>query len=328
MRITLSRLLVKIERRTRPSSASPSRPGEERAPPEEIRRRMSREQRRTSGKPSPTGDRRDSRRTPVKVGGGGPPLVPIAIAGGAIVIIALIVYLVLQAGGGSSSNSYDKAEADTSASIPGTYVVTQGRGHETGLWSKDRPPTPFCPGVEWSGAPAGAASATPAAAASPTPAATTAPGATPTVQKGCYNSNPPSSGEHLAAQANVDIGNGIIIKLPPDPDIYPPEVEIPRDSIAHILEHAGVFVGYNCPSGDTACDNVIEQLKTLVTDRVNNGNDRVVMAHDNDLVSGTIGMSSWTRVYVTRYQDFDLKLAKRFMDTNSCRYDPEGICPR
>jgi hypothetical protein len=287
---------------------------------------MSREQRRSSGKRSSTGDRRDSRRTPVKVGGGGPPLVPIAIAGGAIVIVALIAYLVLQAGGGSSSNAYDKAEADTSTSIPGTYVQSQGRGHETGLWSEGRPPTPFCPGVEWSGAPSSAAAATPAAEASPTSAATTAPNATPTVQTGCYNSNPPSSGEHLAAQNNVDIGNGVVIKLPPDPDIYPPEVEIPRDSIAHILEHAGVFVGYNCPSGDTACDGVVEQLKSLVTDRVNNGNDRVVMAHDSDLVSGTIGMSSWTRVYVAKYQDFDTQLAKRFMDTNSCRYDPESIC--
>ena len=248
-------------------------------------------------------------------------MIPIAVGGGVIIIVALIAYLVLQAGGsGSNLTAFDKAEADTSSSIPGVYVPTQGRGHFSESYVPSRIEQPFCPGVAWSGDP------TPA---SPTPAPTQGagkPAATPTIQVGCHNSNPPSSGKHLNVQNNVDLGGGITGKIPPDPDIYPPAVEIPRDSIAHILEHAGVFVGYNCASGDTACNAVIEQLKSLVTDRINNGGDRIVMAHDNDLVPGTIGMSSWTRVYDLRYQDYNAKEAQRFVDKNSCRYDPEGFC--
>lgn len=252
-------------------------------------------------------------------GGSGLPLVPIGVGGGVLIVVALLVYLILQKGSGPSLTGPDKAEADSSSSIPGVYVPSQGRGHFTGAWTKDRANTPFCLGVQWSGS----SSAAPAATA--TPAATSQPGTTPTVQTGCYNSNPPSSGKHLNVQNNVDVGNGIVIKIPPDPDIYPPSVEVPRDSIAHILEHAGVFLGYNCADGDSACNDVVEQVKSLVTDRIGAG-DRIVMAHDNDLVPGTIGMSSWTRVYDFRYQDYDAKETQRFLDKNSCRYDPEGFC--
>lgn len=261
----------------------------------------------------------------MKVSGGGPPLVPIAVAGGVLIVVALLVYLIVQKGSGSTLSGPEKAEADTSTSVPGVYVPSQGRGHFSGSYVPGRAETPFCPGVQWSGSSSSGASPTPAAAATATPAATK-PGVTPTVQVGCYNSNPPSSGKHLNVQNNVDVGNGIVIKIPPDPDIYPASVEVPRDSIAHILEHAGVFLGYNCADGDSACNDAVEQVKSLVKDRIESGGDRIVMAHDNDLVPGTIGMSSWTRVYAFRYQDYDAKETQRFLDKNSCRYDPEGFC--
>jgi hypothetical protein len=50
------------------------------------------------------------------------------------------------------------------------------------------------------------------------------------------------------------------------------------------------------------------------------------MAHDSDLVEGTIGLSSWTRVYDFKYEDFDKNEVLRFIEKNSCRYDPEGFC--
>ena len=50
------------------------------------------------------------------------------------------------------------------------------------------------------------------------------------------------------------------------------------------------------------------------------------MADDDDLVPGTIGLSSWTRVYVFKSEDYDAAEAQRFMDVNSCRFDPEGFC--
>ena len=288
---------------------------------------MSREPRRPKGNVQPPrGVAPPSRRTPVKVEGGSRlPVLGIGIAGGVLLVVGLLAYLVLQSNSsGSSLVGYEKAEADSSASVPGTYVQSQGRGHYAGGYTTSRPPTPFCAGVAWSGADS-------SAAASPTPtvAATTAPvrpGATPTVPANCYNSNPPSSGKHLNVQNNVDVGGGNVIKIPPDPDIYPSNVEIPRDAVAHILEHAGVFLGYNCASNDLECDRVVQDITKLATDRLENGGDRIVMAHDSDLVPGTIGMSSWTRVLIFKYQDYDAKEVQRFMDKNSCRYDPEGFC--
>jgi hypothetical protein len=298
---------------------------------------MSREQRRLDRKTqarqgAPAGGP-PSRRTPVKVGGGSRfPTMPAAIAGGVILVVALIIYLIIQSNSSATGLSgWEKAEADSSSSIPGTYVPSQGRGHFTGGYTTSRPPTPFCTGVAHSGADTSAAAATPSAEATPTTASgatseATKPNETPTVPTNCYNSNPPSSGKHLNVQQNVDVGNGNIIKIPPDPDVYPPDVEVPRDAIAHILEHAGVFLGYNCKAGDSACDDVVAQITDLVNSRIDNNDDRVTMAHDNDLVEGTIGLSSWTRVYVFNYQDYNKDEVERFIAKNSCRFDPEGFC--
>lgn len=311
---------------------------------------MSREQRRTERKAQRTGTAGGppSRRTPVKVGGGSRfPIVPIAVAGGVLAIILLIVYLIVQSGGTKGVSASDKARLDRSTSIPGTYVEDLGRSHETGGYTPNRAMTPFCDGVAHSGSDASSGSATPdsgsatpqttATVTSPTaegtPAAgsatvsATTPNATPTVPTNCYNSNPPSSGKHLNVQNKVDLGNGFILpRIPPDPNVYPPDVEIPRDAIPHILEHGGVFLGYNCKAGDAACDDVVKQLTDLVNDRIDNHSDRVVMAHDSDLPEGTMGISSWTRVLDQKYQDFNKADFERFIGTNSCRFDPEHLC--
>src|SRR3990172_2749520 len=104
---------------------------------EETDRDMSREQRRRS-KTQPTAGGSAARRTPVKVSGGsGFPVMPVAIGGGAIIVVALLAYLILQSvSGGSNLSGPDKAEADSSSSIPGSFVPSQGRGHYTGSWTK------------------------------------------------------------------------------------------------------------------------------------------------------------------------------------------------
>jgi len=119
----------------------------------------------------------------------------------------------------------ERGERDDSADLPGTFVPSQGRGHfDGGLIGHLM--TPFCTGVPHSDT------------------------SDPEIEietvgpvNRCYLSNLPSSGEHLGVQRNVDLGGGLMINIPPDPDVYPHDIEIPRDSIPHILEHAGVFVG-------------------------------------------------------------------------------------
>ena len=207
--------------------------------------------------------------------------------------------------------------------------------------------TPFCPGVATSESAkltiVGATVATPSGDVTAT-ASTATPEATPTTDVAagshgtvntsptavgnCHTSNPPSSGEHLNVQRNVEVGNGAIINIPPDPDVYPDDVEIPRDAIPHLLEHAGVFVGWNCASGDSACMDAVQKAKDLVNDRIDNHDNRVVLAHDNDLPEGTIGMSSWTRAFDFPASDWDKNKseAEKFISVNSCRFDPEGFC--
>ena len=114
--------------------------------------------------------------------------------------------------------------------------------------------------------------------------------------------------------------------IPPNPAVYPGDIEIPRDAVPHILEHAGVFVGWNCTGGDAACSAVVEKVKGIVDDRIKNDQNRVVMAHDSDLPAGEIGMSSWTRVYQFSYREFDRQRVTNFIAKNSGWFDPEGFC--
>ena len=277
-----------------------------------------------------------NRRTPQRVATDrGLPTVPLAIAGGIILVVALLAYLIFQAnsGGGDGPSGPEKAAADDSPELPGTYVADQGRGHfEGGLIGHVT--FPFCEGVEQSelaktrsgqayGATPGSAqpTSTPTSVNSPTPHA---PSVTP-VPLDCHNANPPASGEHLGVQRNVDIGDGKIINIPPDPDVYPRDVEIPRDAIAHILEHAGVYVGWNCAEGDQACLDVVTQVEDLVNIRIDNHGDRVVMSIDLDLPIGTIGASAWTRVLNVKYEEYDESVLEDFIGTHACRYNPESF---
>ena len=310
---------------------------------------MSREQRRSERRRDQTGGSGaagapPSRRTPVKVaGGGGFPTIPLAVGGGVLLVVLLLAYLIFQSNsGGSTLSASQKAAQDRSTSLPGTYVEDQGRGHLSGNLAGHQM-TPFCDGVPQSdsaklnlnladsgASPSGSATSSPIPTSSPNADATsgTSTSGTPTVPTNCYNSNPPSSGKHLNVQRNVDVGGGKVINIPSDPDVYPPEVEIPRDSIPHILEHAGVFAGYNCKQGDNDCQAVAQQLTDLVNGRIDNHDNRVVLAHDNDLPEGTIGLSSWTRVLNFPYTEWDQQKDKvsKFISTHACRFDPENFC--
>jgi hypothetical protein len=127
-------------------------------------------------------------------------------------------------------------------------------------------------------------------------------------------------------QRNVDIGGGAVINIPPDPDVYPHDIEIPRDAIAHTLEHAGVFLGWNCEDGDQACMDVVTEIEDLVNDRIDNNDNRVVMSKSLDLPVGTMAVASWTRVLNFAYGDYDEDAVRDFIGTHSCRFDPEGFC--
>jgi hypothetical protein len=177
-----------------------------------------------------------------------------------------------------------EAECDASDDLPGTFVPTQGRQHVEAGTS-----VPFCPEGQVSGL--------------------------------CYASNPPTSGLHLAVQRDYDLGDGNTVNVPPDPGIY--DFDIPRESIPHIQEHAGVFVGHQCVTD--ACRETVEELENLVAQEVDDGK-RVIMAPDADLPDDTIAFASWTRVDSFPASEFSEDRAFAFIDAHSCRFDPESFC--
>lgn len=265
------------------------------------------------------------------------PLAPIAAVGGIAAAVLLIAYLILQSNSpAEDSGAVPKAALDDSPDIPGNYAPWQGVQHLSQKMDAGyKPIMPYCDGVEHSGIrDVSAGSPTPAGTSTPVPstaqASATAGGGTPgssaTPQSDCYNSNPPSSGPHFGVQRRAEIAPGIFANIPPDPDVYPHDVDMPREAVAHIAEHSGVFVGFNCLDGDTACLAVVAKVEDIVNNRIDNHDDRVTMMYFSDLPEGELGLSSITRWDRFRYTDFDRDRVTRFIAKNSCRYNMEGFC--
>ncbi len=188
-----------------------------------------------------------------------------------------------------AATAAQRAEADDGGALPGRFVPTQGRQHTSSGYPLPNH-VPFCP--------AGG------------------------VIESCYASNPPTSGMHLPVQASVQLDGNHRIRIPPDPGVY--DFPVPRESIPHLEEHAGVYVGYQCQSD--ACATTVERLKGLV-DQENSLGARVVMSPDLDLPGDTLGLAAWTRVDAFLVVDDSDDRVRRFIKAHSCRFDPEKFCP-
>lgn len=191
--------------------------------------------------------------------------------------------------GSAGSTAAQRAETDDSDALPGRFVPTQGRNHLRTAFSTAQH-VDYCPEHRVSG--------------------------------DCYASNPPTSGLHLNVQRNVRLEDGYVINIPPDPDVY--AVSIPRESIPHLEEHVGVYVGYRCEGGD-ACPAAVESARRVVDDALSRGK-RVVMSPDPDLEGDTLAAASWTRVDVFAAGEYSDGRLQRFIDAHSCRFDPEQLC--
>ena len=124
-------------------------------------------------------------------------------------------------------------------------------------------------------------------------------------------------------QRNILLEDGNRLNIPPEPDVY--DFAIPRESIPHLEEHAGVYVGYNCASD--ACDGAVERLTDLVSQELSLG-ARVVMSPDPDLDDDTIGLAAWTRVDNFTADEYTDERVRTFIKAHSCRFDPELFCPQ
>ncbi len=116
-----------------------------------------------------------------------------------------------------------------------------------------------------------------------------------------YNSDPPTSGWHVATL--------------PRPGIYTQ----PRraEELPHFMEHGGVWLLYNCPSG---CDAEVARLAELVNRSVEQG--RPVALAPYPSMNGRFAAVAWQ--YLLKQDTLDVGALSAFIARRACEYNPEG----
>lgn len=116
-----------------------------------------------------------------------------------------------------------------------------------------------------------------------------------------YNSNPPTSGWHLA-----DL---------PKPGIYTTPKR-PED-FGHFMEHGGVWIVYNCPDG---CPADVEVLTQITNDAIDRG--RPVALAPYLQMDERFAVVAWQ--WLLKLNELDQGQIKNFINRHACRYNPEG----
>lgn len=119
-----------------------------------------------------------------------------------------------------------------------------------------------------------------------------------------YNSNPPTSGWHLA-----DI---------PKPGIY--AQNRPPETLGHFMEHGGVWVLYNCPGG---CPDDVKTLTDLVNKQIDRNHPTALSPFNT--MDARFAVVAWQRLLTL--DSVDTKQINNFIDRLNCRYSPEGAAP-
>ena len=125
--------------------------------------------------------------------------------------------------------------------------------------------------------------------------------ANPNQRHAPYNSNPPTSGPHVAAL--------------PRPGAY---AEPPRpEGIPHFLEHGGVWVLYNCPDG---CAADVQALQAVVTTEIDRGRPLALAPYPQ--MESRFALVAWQ--YLLQLDHVDQDAITAFIAAHACRFNPEG----
>ncbi len=128
----------------------------------------------------------------------------------------------------------------------------------------------------------------------------------PEDQKVKYNSNPPTSGDHYAVEAEWGIYN-----------VAPVD-----ERLVHNLEHGGIVISYN---PDKINGEELEKLRVQVR-KLSTTNPRIILTPRENLESA-IALTAWG--YLQKLDNYDPTAVKTFYDAHIAR-GPEcqqGLCP-
>lgn len=106
-----------------------------------------------------------------------------------------------------------------------------------------------------------------------------------------YNTDPPTSGPHLASIARWGIH----------------EVPIPKELQVHNLEDGGVLVQYNCPQTEGGCRDLVEKLAGIATRY-----QHAILAPYPGM-SHKIALTAWGRL--DKFNEFDETRIARFIES-------------
>ncbi len=115
--------------------------------------------------------------------------------------------------------------------------------------------------------------------------------------EGGYSTSPPTSGPHSPQAPPWGEQNGLS-----------------EQSQVHALEHGGVLVQYNCPTG---CSELVRNL-TIIT----RGYDRAVILAPYTNMDARIALTSWGKIDL--FDEFDLERIEEFINKNR-GHAPEAI---
>ncbi|HLC04454.1 MAG TPA: DUF3105 domain-containing protein [Anaerolineales bacterium] len=134
----------------------------------------------------------------------------------------------------------------------------------------------------------------------------------PGTDPGPYNSDPPTSGRHYAAEYNA----GFYEETSPEATDDHPE-----GYLVHNLEHGYVIFWYNCTLLDeTGCATLKDQIKQVMSAFDN----FKVIAFPRGSIDVPLAMTSWGRIQ--RFETFDSDLATSFVRGNQNKA-PEPNAP-
>ncbi len=117
------------------------------------------------------------------------------------------------------------------------------------------------------------------------------------VPRGGYSTSPPTSGSHS-----------------PQAPSWGEQGEVSEILQAHALEHGGVLVQYNCPTG---CRDLVQQLRSIT----GNYNSKVILAPYSRM-SSRIALTSWGKIDLL--EEFDRERIEEFVKKNRNRA-PESV---
>jgi hypothetical protein len=125
-----------------------------------------------------------------------------------------------------------------------------------------------------------------------------------------YHTDPPTSGRHVGDFAQQFIN----------------EAPVPDEVLVHMMEHGYVVVWYNCGAspalGGEGCATLRSDLTQLVQQAVGQGK-AAVLTPDGSMPH-RLAVTAWQ--FMDAFDEYDGQRIQTFIDTFSCRFDPEGGC--